>query len=249
MREPVVVINEAFARLAWPGRTRSASGSRWEDPDTPWRRIVGIVGNVHHVSLDADMTPQFYVPLVQWIFADNSVALVVRTRSAPAQLIAAVRQAVWTVDKDAPITDVALMHDLVTPSAANRRFAMALFELFALTAVLLAAVGIYGVLAGSVEERTREIGIRAALGADRRRLLGLVVGQGMTAAGFGLALGAAGALALGHLLQSLLFGVGPHDVPTLGTTALVLAGIAFAACLLPAWRAARVDPMRALRAE
>ena len=247
--EPVVVINDAFARLAWPGGDPIGKRLQMGGPQAPWRRIVGIAGNVHHVSLDAPQGPQFYVPLEQWLFADTFLSLVVRARSAPAPLTAAVRQAVWSVDKDAPITQIALMRDLVTGSATNRRFAMLLFELFAITAALLAAVGIYGVLAGSVEERTREIGIRAALGADRRRLLRLVVGQGMTAAAFGLLLGAAGALGLGHLLQSLLFGVGPRDMPTLGATALVLAAVALGACLAPAWRAAGVDPIRALRAD
>ncbi|MGE0352016.1 MAG: ABC transporter permease [Gemmatimonadales bacterium] len=248
--EPVVLVNDVLARLAWPGENPIGKRIAMGSLDSPWRQVVGVVNTVHHTALDAPEMPQFYAPLAQWPWADNALALVVKTRSAsPAAMVSQVREAIWSVDKDLPVSHIATMAELVSRSASQRRFAMILFQLFALTAMVLSAVGIYGVLAGSVEERTREIGIRAALGADRNRLLSLVVREGMAAALAGLAVGAVGALLLGRLLQGLLYGVSPHDLPTLGTTAVILALVALTACLAPAWRAARVEPMEVLRGE
>ena len=153
------------------------------------------------------------------------------------------------MDKDQPVVRVATMDDLVAASAAERRFALIVFEAFALAALALAAAGIYGVLAGSVEERTREIGVRSALGASRGSILGLIVRQGMTLTGIGVAVGLAGAAAASQALVAMLFGVSRLDPVTYLGVVVLLAGVAALACTVPAWRAARVDPVGALRAE
>ena len=211
--------------------------------------VVGVAGDVKQLSLAVNEADAVYITAEQWRFADDEMTLVVRARDEPASLVSAVREAVWSVDKDQPISRVATMEELVARSAAERRFAVVLFEAFALAALALAAAGIYGVLAGSVAERTREIGVRSALGASRSGILRLVVGQGMTVTGIGALLGVAGALAAGGVINSMLFGVTFLDPLTwLGVLAL-LAGVAMIACLVPAWRAARVDPASTLRTE
>src|SRR3712207_1343726 len=183
------------------------------------------------------------------------MSVVVRASCPPAsqcdaaRLAPAVRRAIWSVDKDQPIVRVATMRDLVARSAAERRFALVVFEAFALVALALAATGIYGVLASSVAERTREIGVRAALGASRRDILALVVRQGMTLTGAGVVLGLIGAAGASRALVTLLFGVSRLDPLTYLSVVAVLLGVSAIACWLPAWRAARVDPVIALRAQ
>jgi ABC-type antimicrobial peptide transport system permease subunit len=159
-----------------------------------------------------------------------------------------VRRAGWAVDRDQPITRVATVGALVAQSAAERRFALVLFEAFGAAALVLAAVGLYGVLAGSVGERRREIGVRSALGASRAGIVGLVVRQGMGLAGLGVAVGLAGAAAASRALATLLFGVSRLDLVTYVSVAALLVVVAAVACSVPAWRAARVDPSTALRA-
>jgi putative ABC transport system permease protein len=177
------------------------------------------------------------------------LSLVVRARGDAAALAPAVRQAIWSVDKGQPIVRVATMEALLAASAAERRFASILFEVFGLAALVLAAVGIYGVLSGSVTERTREIGVRLALGASRGHILALILRQGMTLTGIGVAAGLCGAAAASSALVSLLFGVSRLDPAAyLGVVAL-LAVVSAVACWVPAWRAARVDPSITLRAE
>jgi putative ABC transport system permease protein len=153
------------------------------------------------------------------------------------------------VDRDQPIVRVATMDDLLAASAAERRFALILFEAFALAALVLAAAGIYGVIAGSVAERTREIGVRSALGASRKRILGLVLGQGLSLTGLGLAVGLAGATVATRALVAMLFGVSRLDPATYLGVIVLLAAVAAVACAVPAWRAARVDPASTLRTE
>ena len=175
-------------------------------------------------------------------------SLVVRARGDSA-LAPVIREAIWSVDKDQPIVRVATMDDLLAASAAERRFVLIVFEAFALAALVLAAAGIYGVLSGNVAERTREIGVRAALGASRGSILALVVRQGMMLTGLGVAIGLAGAAAASQFIASMLFGVSRLDPVTyLGVIAL-LAGVSVIACGVPARRASRVDPMIALRYE
>jgi putative ABC transport system permease protein len=177
------------------------------------------------------------------------MSLVVRASGDAAGLASAVRQAVWSVDEDQPVVRVATMDRLLATSTAERRFALIVFAVFALTALGLAAAGIFGVLAGSVAERTREIGVRAALGASRRDILALIMRQGMTLTGVGVALGLAGAVVATQGIVAMLFGVTRLDPVTyLGVIALLGAVAAFA-CSIPAWRAAQVDPASTLRAE
>jgi putative ABC transport system permease protein len=174
---------------------------------------------------------------------------VVRTHGNAAALVPALRQAIWSVDKDQPIVRVTMMDDLLAGTVAGRRFALILLQAFALTALILAAAGIYGVLAGSVAERTHEIGVRSALGASRGSILGLVLREGMLLTGSGIALGLAGALAASQALVTLLFGISPLDPLTyIGVIALMIA-VSAIACWTPAWRAARLDPATTLRAE
>jgi putative ABC transport system permease protein len=246
---PVVIVSSALARRIWGDEEALGKRVRLGDPDGPWREVVGIAGNVRHTTLDSDVTLQIYIPERQWIFADNQVTLVVRTQGDPAALAPAVRQVVQAVDPMQPITRLSTMEQVVAASTAQRRLALVLFTAFSVTAILIAAAGIYGVLAGSVTERTREIGVRSALGATPRRILALVLAQGARLVVAGISLGLVGAVALGRVLRSLLYGVEPGDPLTLGAAAVLLAAIAIAACLVPIRRAMRVDPVEALRAE
>ncbi|MFI5179597.1 MAG: ABC transporter permease, partial [Vicinamibacterales bacterium] len=210
---------------------------------------VGVVGDVKPMWLALTDSDAVYIPTNQWHWVDQVQSLVVRTRGDAAALAPAMRQAIWSVDKDQPIVRVATMDDLVTASEAERRFALILFEAFALAALVLAAAGLYGVLSGSVAERTREIGVRSALGASRASILALVVRQGLTLTAVGAVIGLVGAIAASRAIVTLLFGVSQLDPVTyLGVVAL-LSGVSCAACSVPAWRAARVDPAVTLRAE
>jgi putative ABC transport system permease protein len=183
----------------------------------------------------------YITPAQSW-FADDAMSLVVRARDDVTALAPAIKNAIWSVDKDQPIVRVATMDALLAASESQRRFAMIVFEAFALVALLLAATGIYGVLSGNVTERMREIGVRSALGASRGDILALVVRQGMTLTGIGVAIGLIGAAAASRALVTLLFGVSRLDPVTyLGVIALA-AGVSAIACWVPAWRAARVDP-------
>jgi putative ABC transport system permease protein len=211
--------------------------------------IVGVVGDVHQASLALAQPEAVYVPAGQWPFVDRARSLVVRGRGDVAALGPAVQRAVWSVDKDQPITRVATLSALVAQSTGERRFALVLFELFALAALGLAAAGIYGVLSGSVSERRRELGIRAALGASRRDVVRLVVTQGAALTGTGVVIGLAGAAAASRVIAGLLFDTPPVDPGTYLSVTLLLAVVALLACWVPAARAARTDPMSVLRGE
>ena len=174
--------------------------------------MIGVAGNVHHRALDSRETDQIYIPERQWQFADDQIALVVRTSGDPAAVAAAVRRAVQGVDATQPITRLETMEQVITASTAQRRLALLLFFAFAVVAIVLAAAGIYGVLAGAVTERTREIGVRSALGATPVEILRLILLQGARLAAAGLIAGVAGAIALGRFLESLLFGVTPRAI-------------------------------------
>jgi putative ABC transport system permease protein len=219
--------------------------------DRPWATIVGVVGNVKQQSLAIGDEDAFYISTAQWAWAEEVQSVVVRVRAQTnaASVAPAIQEAIWSVDQDRPITRVATMDSLLAATAQERHFVLVLFEAFGLVALVLAAIGIYGILSGSVTERTRELGVRAALGATRAGLLALVLRQGMTMTSIGLALGLCGALAAGRALNSMLFGVTWLDrVTYLGATALlfVVSGVA---CFIPARRAASIDPMQALRSE
>jgi putative ABC transport system permease protein len=246
---PVVLINDAFARGYWPGEDPIGKRVQVGGRDSPYRTIVGIVGDVRHVSLDETLGYQIYAPETQWPWANTGVVLAVRGAGRVENLIPSVRAAVWSVDRSLAISSVTTMDALVRGTTAQRRFAMVVFELFAAVALVLAAAGIYGVLAGSVTQRTREFGIRAALGATRQGILTLALGQGLRLAGAGLVLGWAGAFAVARTLRGLLYQITPADPLTLGAVTLILSGVALAASLGPAWRAARVDPAATLKTE
>jgi putative ABC transport system permease protein len=245
---PVVLLNESFARRHFPSRDPIGQRLRVGPDQGPWATIVGVVGDVRQMSLAADIADAVYLPSVQWFAADSAMWLVVRAHGDPAALAPAIKQAIWSIDKDQPIVRVATMEARLAASAAERRFALVLLEAFALVALALAATGIYGVLSGSVTERTREIGVRSALGASRGNILALIVRQGMTLTAIGIAAGIGGALAASGALSALLFGISRLDPITYIAVIALLATVSAAACALPAWRAARVDPAATLRA-
>ena len=244
---PVALINETFARRFFPGVDPVGRFVETDEEKTQRREIVGVVGDVRFDGLDSKMGPEYYVPYPQG--PEASVTLVVRTASDPASLAPALREQVRALDPGLPLYDLRPMEDYLVGSVAPRRFNALLLGSFAAVALALAASGLYGVLAYSVVRRTREIGIRVALGAGPGDVLKLVVAQGMFLVLVGLVLGLAGALILTRFLSSLLFGVGAADPLTFAGVSALLAAVALLACLLPARRAAKVDPVTALRYE
>jgi putative ABC transport system permease protein len=244
----VVIINETIAKRHF-GSAAEAIGKRlsiWRD-EKFMREIVGVVGDTKTGSLTGEGGAQLYVPNAQGQW--NLMGLVIRTAGDPAAFATTLRHEVQALDKDQPIYNVRTMDDVVANSLGTRRVSMQLFTVFAIAALLLAAIGIYGVMAYTVTQRTQEIGIRMALGAQRSDVLGLVVRQGMTLAAIGVVAGLAGAFGLTRVMASLLFSVRSDDPATYLTISLLLGAVAFLACYLPARRAARVDPIEALRAE
>ena len=250
-RPPVIVVSESFARRTWLGEEPIGQRVRFrEGSNAPWYTVVGVVADVKQTSLSATADRRVLCAgRSSGDRANNAMTLVVKTSGDPIAFTSALRQAVWSVDKDQPIVRVATMDELLTVSEAQRRFALILFECFAGIAALLAAAGIYGVLSGSVAERIREIGVRSALGASRTDILTMIVRQGLGMTGIGVAIGVAGAVLSRRVLAGLLFGVSGVDAMTYGSVTLLLCGIALVACAVPAWRAARVDPAVTLRAE
>jgi putative ABC transport system permease protein len=246
---PAVLISESLAGSAFAGRDPVGMRVHIGPPNRPWYIVAGVVGDVEQTSL-AEARPQavYITPAQSW-FADSEMSLVVRGRGEATALVPGIKSAIWSVDKDQPILRAAAMDQLLAASESERRFTMIVFEAFALAALVLSAVGIYGVLSGSVAERTREIGVRSALGASRGVILALVIRQGMTLTGLGVLIGLGGAAAATQAIATLLFGVSRLDPITyLGVIGL-LAAVSAIACWAPAWRAARVDPSITLRAD
>ncbi|HYY57647.1 MAG TPA: ABC transporter permease [Pyrinomonadaceae bacterium] len=246
---PVVIINEAFARGFFTGGEAVGQRVKIGAPGSPrpWMLIAGIVKDVKSDGLDAAVTPEMYVPFSQNTGA--TMTLVARTRSNPANMAAAVRAEVQAIDKDQPVYNIRTMAELLKESIAQRRLNMLMLGAFALIALLLAASGIFGLIAYTVAQRTHEIGIRMALGAQKSDILKLIFGQGMSLTMMGLGLGLAAAFALTRLMSGLLFGVSSTDPLTFLSLALFLAAVALIACYIPARRAMKVDPMIALRYE
>ena len=243
---PVALINETAARRYWPNE--SAIGKRIRtDPESPWRTIIGVAGDVRHYNLETDVSMQLYLPYKQ--VPTQMMTFVVRTKDNPSGQAAAVRNQIWAVDKDQPVYNVKTMQQLVTESVAQRRFTMLLLGLFAVIAMFLSMVGIYGVMSYTVSQRIQEIGIRVALGAQGRDVLKLILGHGMMLALMGVGLGLGGAIVTTRIISSLLYGVTATDPLTFASVAIALTGAAFIACYIPARRATRVDPMVALRYE
>jgi putative ABC transport system permease protein len=257
----VAIVNETMARRYWPNQ--SALGKRvalvFESlrfrrdgpPDLDiklgLRKIVGIVADVKHSRLDGLPVPEMYVPLAQRPV--NDMTLVVRTAAEPAGLVQAIQGEVAALDKDQPISGIATMSQLIAGSIAQPRFQSGLLSAFAAIGMILAAVGLYGLIAFSVSGRTREIGIRMAVGAQRREVLALVLRQAMKMVGAGILIGVAAAFAMTRAMTGLLYEIGPADPLTFTAVPALLVGVALLACWLPARRAAHIDPMEALRCE
>ena len=246
----VVVINEAFARLHFPNEDpigrRILRGSWWKGMPASYE-IVGVVADERFNGPRAPADPATYFSLAQFTFNDNW--LLVRTKTDAKAFVPTLRRIVWSMDRDLPLENVQTMNELLGDSVADSRFNTALLSLFAVVALLLAAIGIYGVLAYTVAQRTSEIGIRMALGAQRSSVLRLVVGNGVTLAIIGVAIGAAVALVATRSLEKLVFGVSTTDPGVFAFVALALTAVAATAAAIPALRASRVDPIEALRSE
>jgi putative ABC transport system permease protein len=248
--EPVAILSESLARVAFPGEDplgrRVQLPARRDGPEH-WTTIVGVVRDVKMEALDLEDRPAIYLPL--WQSSDMSVTLVLRGPGRPAELAGRIEEAVRGIDSELPIYAVRSMEESMAATVAQRGFAMRLLALFAAAALALSALGIYGVIAYGVSRRTREIGIRMALGARPRDVQSLILGQGLRLILTGVAFGVAGALALTRALAALLYGISPHDPATFGAIAALLTAVALAAIWFPARRAARVDPTVALRSE
>lgn len=245
----VVVINETLAKQIWPGEDPVGKRLKqgWFDTKTEWREVIGVVGDVKFNGLTTETPMQIYLPLAQQPI--RSVAVLARTSAEPTSVVAAIENLVRGMDKDLPVYSIRTMDQVLETSIAQQRMSMVVFVVFAAVALVLASIGLYGVVAHSVTERRHEIGVRMALGAERRHVLALVVRQGLSMALAGTAIGVAGALALSRTVQDLLFGVKATDPLTFIVVVSVLLCVATVACYVPAWRATRVDPTQALRAE
>jgi predicted permease len=255
---PVVVISEKTARTYWPNENAVGRqirlGGTGPGPDTLVRTVVGVVADVRHKGLDAETKTQMYLPHAQFPSTDatfpiNRMSLVLRGRGDPLALAPAVRREIRALDPEVPVSRVRSMEQVLSASASVRELNVMLLSVFAGVALTLAAVGIYGVMAYTVTQRTKEIGVRMALGASAGEVQRRVLRQGLLLAGAGVLLGALGAAALGRLLTTLLFGVTPTDPAIFAAVTAVLAAVALLATYVPARRATRVSPMVALRYE
>jgi putative ABC transport system permease protein len=243
-----VIVNETLARQHWPGQNPIGKRIRFYGPldKAPWMEVVGVIADVKH-DLTIPVTPEYYLPHAQdpW----NGMVLVAKTTGAPASLAGALRQQVWAIDKDQPVFDVQTMQEVKSGSVALYSMSSVMLGIFAGVALVLAAIGIYGVMAFAVTQRTQEIGIRMALGAQTADVLKLVVKHGMKLALLGIVIGLASSLALTRFIGKLLVGVQPTDLLTFGLVSLTLLVAALIACYLPARRATKVDPLVALKYE
>ena len=253
----VMVVNETLARAAWPGEDpigKRIACCEGKNGDPRWKTVVGVVTDVRARGLGQDLRPEFYLPMQQapvaaWQWIGRMMTLALRAPGDPATVAGAIRDAVASVDRSLPVYDVGTMDALRIESIAATRFSTMLLSAFGGLALLLAAVGVYGLISYGVTQRAQEIGIRVALGADDRKVLGLVVGHAAALTGVGLLLGLTGALGLSSVIAGLLFQVSPTDPPTLAAGVVLLSFVAVLAAVIPARRAARVDPAIALRAE
>jgi putative ABC transport system permease protein len=245
----VAIINQSAARKFWPDEDPIGKeiwvGVGWEQND--YGEIVGIVGDVKYGKVEEAFEPQIYLPYTQP--TEPASFVMVRTASEPTQIVSGVRREILSLDKNVPIFDVRTMEDRGADATSRTRFSALLLGIFSSLALVLAAVGIYGVMAYAVSGRTHEIGVRMALGAQPRNVFGLVMRDGMIVTLAGVALGLAGAFAATRVLGSQLYGVGTTDALTFGAVSLLLAAVALVASYIPARRAMKVDPMVALRYE
>jgi predicted permease len=247
--EPVVVINERAARLFWPDRGPIGQYLSWGKvtPANPWTRVVGVVGNIKHHAAEGDVGVELYYPLTQWPVATSYY--LVRTSGEPERFIDAIRRTVLATEPTIAISSIKSVERTMTESLWQRRLWGVLFTAFSALALLLAAVGVYGVISYAVAQRTREMGVRIALGAAPSAVRRMVLREGLVLCSLGVAIGMLGAIALGRLATSLLFGVNAFDAPTYATVLAVIVATVALACWVPALRASRVSPTVALRAE
>ena len=245
----VLLVSETTAHRMWPGEDPIGKRVKLGGVDQPWWTVVGITGDVHHIGLDAAPDMQVYVPHQQWPFPDTQMVFVIRTVGAPLGISSVAQQAIHSLDSSQPISHIAPLENYVELSVQDRRFALILIGAFAAIALALSLVGVYGVTAYSAAQRTREIGIRVALGAQRYELLGLLLRQAMVWVACGVIAGVLASVVLTRFLASMLFDVRPTDPLTFTSVVLLVVAISAAACYIPARRAMRVDPMVALRYE
>jgi predicted permease len=246
--QQVVVIDQTLARRYWPGESPLGQHLKLgQNPQAPWVTIVGVVGDIKSDGFDAPSVPHIYMPLRQ--AAPFNAVVFLRNKSDVASLGEAVRREVESVDPNVPVHSISSLDQIIARSIADRRFALELLGVFATVALLLAAVGIYGVMSYSVSQRSQEIGIRVALGAQRMHILHMAIGEGMRLVAIGLPIGLIGAAALTRFVRTMLFDVSPFDPTTFAAISATLAGVAFLACYVPARRATRVNPLVALRDE
>ncbi len=243
----VALINQTAAERIWPNENPIGKRIRLGGPDNPLRTIVGIVGNVQHEGLDTPPDMQTYVPHAQW--SDGLAQLVIRTSGEPQAILDDVRREIWAVNSTVPIYEIATLEQLVSASVKGQRFAFVLLAIFAFVALLMAAVGIYSVMSYTVTQRTQEIGIRMALGANTKDVMKIILLQGLRLAGLGVGLGIVAAFALTRLMASLLFSVSATDPLIFVAVILAIIAVASLSGYLPARRAAKTDPMIALRYE
>ena len=254
---PVVMVNRRLAERTWPGENPLGKRITLQfGAEKEWLTVVGVTADATENEWGAEQRDAIHFPYTQtrsYLLSmrphHGYLTLVARTSGDPRRLLAGIRDAVWSLNRSAPVSDLQVMDDVVTRATARPRFYLVLLLAFAALAVSLAAVGIYGVISYQVTQRTPELGIRMALGASRGAVMRLVVGQGLRLAVLGAVVGLAGALMAARVMRSMLYGIGPTDVPAFATGALLLVLIAAAACAVPAWRASRIDPQQALRAE
>jgi len=243
---PVAIVNETFARREWPNASPLGQRIRFIDSET-WRTVVGVARDAKHFSPADEPTPQAYVPYMQSPQIFTSV--VVRARRDPMALGTAVREAIWRVDRDQPVWKLRTMDTLVDNALGSKRVLLGLVAAFATVAVVLAGVGIYGVMSFAVTQRTHEVGVRMALGARGTEVLRMIVGQGLRLTIIALTIGLVASLGAMRVLANQLFGVSPSDPVTYAAVPLLLAVVSALACYLPARRASRLDPLVALRRE
>jgi putative ABC transport system permease protein len=248
---PALIVSESLAKRFWPHQDPIGKRLKTGPPESkdPWLTIVGVVGDVKQGPLDTPMMPHTYESYSQSNTPWSSLNVAVRAHGNPLSLASAVRATVWGLDRQLAVAQVRTMDQIISDSTAQRSFTLYLLATFAALAVVLAAIGVYGVISYSVAQRTHEIGIRMALGAQRDDILRGVVAQGLVMLGAGMLIGVVGTLALTRFLVSLLYEVRPTDPVTFAAVSVLLTVVALLACYIPARRATKVDPIVALRYE
>jgi putative ABC transport system permease protein len=242
---PVAIISESLAKRYFPGENPIGKRIKIDEPDEAWKTIVGITTSIRHSGLGADADPELFSSYLQGPW--SVMSFLVRTRGNPEELAPAIRSQLWSIDKEQPISRMKTMDHILAESLAGRRFNLILLGSFAGVALLLALIGIYGVISYAVTQRTGEIAIRMALGARRSAVWTLVLQQGVALSAAGIAIGIVASLAFTRLMSSMLFHIRPVDPLTLAAVAAIVLATALVATFLPALRATRIDPMQALR--